>query len=254
VSPRLQEVRDDEELHDGAPIIRELALASQPPSVEGSPGGLEPAGKPDPLIMVGALLENLIDNLIDRKYPGVSPEHRRALFRDMVSQMTRNTGLDFEAAAHDSLADKRSEYITAFEQYAVSRFERLGLEVVKTERTGLVLSNPNTGVGPVRGITSPPRSPHMRSLSMPDERTLIASRALVTVTEASPFPRAHVQDSAIIGQQTLMESSRLAEEYLVHEMIGKGGFGEVFKVVHKLDHVCTSLVIPVICVPKLTLN
>jgi hypothetical protein len=248
VSPRLQEVRDDEELHDGAPIIGELALVSQPPSVEGSPGGLEPAR--NPLILLGAFVENLID----WKYPGISPEDRRALFLDMASHMTRSTGVDFEAAAHDSLADKRSEYIATVEQIADSRLDRLGLNVAKTERTGLVLSSPNTGVGPVRGITFPPRSPPQRSLSMPDARTLIASRALVAATEASPFPTVHVQDSAIIGQQTLMESSRLTEEYLVHEMIGKGGFGEVFKVVHKLDHVCTSLVIPVICVHKLTLN
>jgi transcriptional antiterminator Rof (Rho-off) len=252
MSPRVQEVRDDEELHDGVPINRELAVASQLSSVEVSPGGLEPARPPDTSILMGALVENWIDT----KYPGVSREHRRALFHEIAIEMTGSTGIDFEAAAHDSLATKRTEYISAVENYAAARFDHLRLDVVAptAQSAALPPSCPNTGNGAVRGIIFPPRIVPKRSLSMPDERTMVASRALVKVMEASPFPTVHVQDSVIIGQQALAKTSRLHEEYLVHEMIGKGGFGEVFKVVHKLDHVCTSFVIPVICVHKLMSN
>jgi hypothetical protein len=44
--------------------------------------------------------------------------------------------------------------------------------------------------------------------------------------DGSPY-KLYVQDSVIIGQHALAKTSRLHEEYLVHEMIGKGGFGEV---------------------------
>jgi hypothetical protein len=154
-------------------------------------------------------------------------------------------GLAFEALANDSLAEKRSEYLAVVEQCAAARLNRVNLDAVNAptaesseSRACSLLSKCRSRRHSWYQFPTPPRILQKRSLSMPDERTLVSSRALVKVIQASQFTTVHVQAVPTVSRQAFVKTSRLAEEYLVHEMIGKGGFGEVFKVVHKLDHVC----------------
>jgi hypothetical protein len=157
--------------------------------------------------------------------------------------MAESMGLDFEALANDSLAEKRSEYLAVVEQCAAARLNRVNLDAVNAptaERVGLVLSCPNAGAGATRGISFP----HPPGFSRREAYRCRTRGLWFLHVHWSRSSRPHhlpkcmyIQAVPTVSRQAFVKTSRLAEEYLVHEIIDKGGVGEVFKVVHKLDHV-----------------
>ncbi|KAA8893560.1 kinase-like domain-containing protein [Sphaerosporella brunnea] len=233
---RVQEVNDDD------PAAADLAAFTlSPSSVEAAP---TPAANPHPSsVLMGALMENWIHT----KYPGVSAGHRHALFQVMASDLGVTLGgIGFDAAAaDDSLAGERSQYIAAVEKYATDKLGKLIPDTANTAATskGTELVRSSSGSyarQPLNRINySAPRLQPRRSMSLPIAGTFATSRAVIDTRETSPL-RPDGQDS--VAQNTsLVKPTRLSEEYFEHEMIGKGGFGEVYKVVHKLDHAIYAL-------------
>jgi len=239
-NPRCVQVFDDTDVEveslvqDSVPEDSLLAESIFNESFEVSTRSLSLPSFVDPVPNSQIALSAIVASWIQTKYQDECPETRRELFEDLANQFG-TVGLNFEAAVSSQFDSQRNAYMNTAESYAEDRLTRLKLQG-SVSRTELVASDANT---PVQVAAN---GDGTAGLGGPQ-----VLRRSVSIPEGSSKPRAAngsavlMVDPAAAGRPpTFEKQSRLAEEYHVHEMIGKGGFGEVYKVVHKLDQVFIS--------------
>lgn len=191
----------------------------------------------DPNLQSQIALSAIVASWIQTRYQGESPETRRELFEDLSSQFG-TVGLNFEDAVSPQYDSQRTAYMIAAESYAQEKLDQLRLQGVATG-TEMVASGTSTQVpavahGSGSALGSGLGGPKFlrRSVSLPEGTSLL---------RPANGTAALVADPAAAGHPQAFKQSKLTEEYHEHEMIGRGGFGEVYKVVHKLDQVFTPL-------------
>jgi len=230
---RVQEVFEDTEAgvepstHDlpsKEPLVTESVITG---SFEVSTRSIDSPSFVDPVLNSQIALSAIVASWIQTKYQDESPETRQGLLRDIAARFG-TVGLNFEAAASPQYDAQRTAYMNIAENYAEDRLVRLKLQGVASG-TELMPHDTKTPLplSPVRAGFEGPKA-FRRSASLPEGTSKLR---VANGSEVLPA------DSKVGRPQPYKKQSRLAEEYHEYEMIGKGGFGEVYKVVHKLDQV-----------------
>jgi len=149
-------------------------------------------------ILVSALLETWVKTM----YYNASPADQKRLFGQFVYHMGA-LGVNFGDTASDDFAEARKHYLASAEQF--------GKQILR--------GNP-------------------RNVQQFMENTLVRARrgSLASLEDVKRTSTLQAQDPGFLpATPTYIRPSILKEDYIEYEVLGKGSFGLVTKVVHKLD-------------------